>query len=402
MKIPLPENKVYRRYSLAELCFKYLVTRLITSRLFGGCVLKSSQWLIAQDLFFTKALRRYTNKIYFGGENFEQVQKTVQHLAKDNIKSVLDYAIEGNHSTSQFQGVFEHTSRMIEQSKGNPDIAFVVVKPSSIGSREEYNQVSMATSSGYIQVPEQLLYRYTELVHQAQASNVVLVIDAEQSWLQQGVDLLALKLMQAFNRDKICVFTTVQMYLRSSLSTLNCFVSCARRDGFLLGVKLVRGAYLESENEYAKAHQKSSLCFGSKRETDEAYDKALDLLAEQPDLASCIVATHNKESLEKAVAFKHSNPQVRWSFCQLYGIGDHLTYQLEARRQEVSKYVPFGPLECSIPYLSRRLEENKTFTSTLRQELDLIESEIVQRIGLKRFIPASQNTTQLEIRNTNK
>src|SRR5262249_50490080 len=157
----------------------------------------------------------------------------------------------------------------------------------------------------------------------------------------------------------------------------------ASRSGYWLGVKLVRGAYMEMERERAGELGYPSPIHADKSSTDEDYNAAIDYCLKHLGELAFVNATHNEWSSELLARRMHelglppNHPRI--FFSQLYGMGDNISYVLAKRGYNVSKYVPFGPVSDAVPYLIRRAEENTSAAGHMSRQLEMITRELKRR-----------------------
>ncbi|HUP12924.1 MAG TPA: proline dehydrogenase family protein, partial [Niastella sp.] len=229
--------------------------------------------------------------------------------------------------------------------------------------------------------------RMKRICDAAAVANVGVLVDAEESWIQDPVDALTMGMMRDYNQKRLLIYNTIQLYRHDRLHFLKSAYDLAAEKGFQLGVKLVRGAYMEKERRRALERGYESPIQESKEATDRDYNAAVLFCIEHLDKIGLVVATHNEESnryaaellLEKGLPLQH--PQVHFS--QLYGMSDNITYNLAAAGCSVSKYVPFGPLKDVVPYLMRRAQENTSVKGQTGRELRLIKGELRRRSDQK-------------------
>ncbi len=325
---------------------------------------------------------------FCGGESIDSCKVTIDKLAKFNIGTILDYSVEGKESEEDFEKSLQQTLSTIEKAKGDKNIPFTVFKPSGLGSiqlLEKKNDGKLLT----LQELEQYSRFYKRVLTICQTgydNNVPIYIDAEESWIQIVVDELAREMMLKFNRDKAIIYNTLQMYRIDRLSyLLNC-IEHARTHDYYLGVKIVRGAYMEKERERAKKMGYVSPIQENKSGTDKDYDAAIALCVENLDRVYLCAGTHNEQSClrlnqlmdEKKLVNNHEHI---W-FSQLYGMSDHITYNLAKENYNTSKYVPYGPITSVLPYLIRRAQENTSVAGQTGRELSLIQTEKLRRKNL--------------------
>ena len=208
--------------------------------------------------------------------------------------------------------------------------------------------------------------------------------------LFRSIDNLAEEMQEIYNRDGPVIFNTVQMYRRDRYQYLVDQVQKAERDSLYLGIKLVRGAYMERERERAKKKGYPSPIHANKAETDIAFDKALKLYKEHSVYFSIFAGTHNQKSTQLLVEILDSLRRENGGkdlqtayFSQLLGMSDNLTFPLAERGFAVFKYVPFGPVKEAIPYLIRRAEENSSIDAHIEVTLKYIKRELKRRMLAK-------------------
>ena len=309
----------------------------------------------------------------------------VDRLASYNVKSYMHYASESQKSEV---GMDESLTKILDTlkfSSGKSALQFTVFKATSLGPIDLFEKVSAGIDLNYEEknVWRRVLKRIEVCCKTARSLNVKIFIDAEESWIQSAIDDIAESMMAKFNTKKAYVFTTIQMYRIDRLAYLKKIIDKAEEKKFLIGVKLVRGAYMEKENIRAKNLGISSPICKNKKETDLNFDKALEHIIDKVHICNLFIGSHNEESIIKATKlmnkykYKNNHPFI-W-FSQLYGMADHISFNLALEGYQVVKYVPFGPVKEVIPYLIRRAEENTSVSGQTPRELSLIKKEIKRR-----------------------
>ena len=262
---------------------------------------------------------------------------------------------------------------------------FVVFKPSCFGRSSLFMKLSKGDNllNNERDEWEKVKNRFEAVISHAINSKIKVMVDAEESWTQNIIDDLMESLMKKYNQKEVWVFTTLQMYRKDRLSYLEKLIERSNKENFKLGIKLVRGAYLEAENIRArKMNYDSPICI-SKNETDENYDAGISLILKNIRNILLFAGTHNERSINNILYWMKQNkipkndPNI-W-FAQLYGMGDHITFNLAKGKFHAVKYIPFGPLKEVLPYLIRRAEENSSVDSNSKRELELINQEIRRR-----------------------
>ena len=320
---------------------------------------------------------------FCGGESLAECEQTISELNKYGLSAIPDYVAEGQEDSKAFDNATSQILRTITMAKQNPAVSFAVFKVTALGSfgMLEKKQRGEMLSSQELSDWEDLQRRFTLLVYSAAEAKVAVLVDAEETWIQDVVDELVLDAMLQFNKEKAYVFTTCQMYRKDMLERLKKLAEKAKQDKFIPGVKLVRGAYLEKENERALRLAYPSPMFEEKVLTDKAFDEALAFCLGQ-EISLCI-GTHNEASVLKAIKLMNEkgiqSSSDKICFAQLYGMSDHISFNLAKHGFRVAKYLPFGPMELSLPYLFRRANENKSVAGQVSRELSLIKKELERR-----------------------
>ena len=309
----------------------------------------------------------------------------VDRLASYNVKSYMHYASESQKSEV---GMDESLTKILDTlkfSSGKSALQFTVFKATSLGPIDLFEKVSAGIGLNYEEknIWRRVLKRIEVCCKTAKSLNVKIFIDAEESWIQSAIDDIAESMMAKFNTNKAYIFTTIQMYRIDRLAYLKKIIDKAEEKKFLIGVKLVRGAYMEKENIRAKNLGISSPICKNKKATDLNFDKALEHIIDKVHICNLFIGSHNEESIIKATKlmnkykYKNNHPFI-W-FSQLYGMADHISFNLALEGYQVVKYVPFGPVKEVIPYLIRRAEENTSVSGQTPRELNLIKKEIRRR-----------------------
>ena len=322
---------------------------------------------------------------FAGGETREKSMEVVKKLFKHHIGSIFDYAIEGKEDEATFDHTCEEIKQNIKFAEGNPAIPFVVFKPTGFGRLDLYSEVQSGkelTTSEKAEW-EKIKDRYEEVCKLAYEKNVVLMIDAEETCMQDVVDDVVNSMMEKYNREKAIVWNTLQMYRTGRIEYLNEDLKRAKEKGYFLGYKFVRGAYMEKERERAAAMNYPDPIQPTKAATDDNYNAAIDFVLDNLDRVSGYFGTHNEKSTElvmnkmKQKGLANDHPQVY--FGQLYGMSDNITYFLGEKKYNASKYLPYGPVKDVVPYLTRRAQENTSVAGQTGRELGLIEKELKRR-----------------------
>lgn len=324
---------------------------------------------------------------FCGGVNEDDCLTVVDKLFTKGVSSVLDYSVEGKEEEEQFDAVLEKTLKLIEFAKEKKAIPFAVFKPTGFGRIDLYEKIGEGQQLNETETEEwnKVVARFDKVCKASYDADVALLIDAEESWMQDPVDDLVEKMMVKYNKSKPIVFNTLQMYRWDRLDYLKKLHGKAKQEGFFIGMKLVRGAYMEKENERAIEKGYPTPICPSKEATDENYDAAVKYMVEHLDTMSIFEGTHNEAStcflmdLMEEKGIKSTDDRI-W-FGQLYGMSDNISYNLAANGYNVAKYLPFGPVKDVMPYLIRRAEENTSVAGQTSRELAMIKAERDRRKG---------------------
>ncbi len=330
-------------------------------------------------------------KQFVGGETLEQTAETGKLLSEYNVQCILDYGVEGKDGEANFDHATEEFIKVINYAATQSNIPFISVKVTGFARFGLLNTLNDAPRlrSGIHDHEEEIdewdrvrerMYRICEA---AAEKGIGVLVDAEESWIQDPVDRLVMEMMEVFNKEKPIVYNTLQLYRHDRLKFLKMSQQIARHQDFILAVKLVRGAYMEKERERAELMNAPSPIQQNKSFTDGDYNAAINFCVDNIDTIAVIVASHNEYSnLYAAEALdnkgiKHNHPHVHFS--QLYGMSDNITFNLAKAGYSVSKYLPFGPIREVIPYLMRRAQENSSISGQTSRELILINKELERR-----------------------
>lgn len=322
---------------------------------------------------------------FCGGVSEEDCLPIIDKMFEKGVCSILDYSVEGKASEDQFDHALQKTLQVLQFVKEKDAIPFAVFKPTGFGRFELYEKLSAAEVLTHQEHKEwnRVIDRYNQVCQKASDLDVSLLIDAEESWMQQAADEIALQMMRKFNTEKAVVFNTAQMYRWDRMIYLEELLSTAKKENFKIGIKVVRGAYMEKERDRAKEKgQKSPIC-ESKQATDTNFDNAVKLMMKNLDVFSIFAGTHNEASTYDLIEIMEkkgldtNDPRV-W-FGQLFGMSDHITYNLTNSGFLAAKYLPYGPVRDVMPYLIRRAEENTSVAGQTSRELSLLKKEKKRR-----------------------
>lgn len=335
------------------------------------------EWLIRKTVF----------NQFCGGVSEENCKPVIQKMYEKGVSSILDYSVEGKEDEVSFEATFKKTMEIIDfvhenRKQGTP---FAVFKPTGFGKIDIYQKISekQQLTDEEQQAWERIVERFDQACGKAASYKLPIMIDAEESWMQDAADQLIEQMMQKYNKDEAIVYNTLQMYRHDRLDYLKGLHQRAIENGFYIGVKVVRGAYMEKEN--ARAQEKgyiSPICI-SKQATDDNYNSAIVYILEHIDRISLFAGTHNEKStglvmdLVEEKGLKHNDKRI-W-LAQLYGMSDHISFNAAKMGYNVAKYLPFGPVREVMPYLIRRAQENTSVAGQTGRELTLLKREYDRR-----------------------
>ncbi len=369
----------------AELKEKYRLFRLLNSPILNSIGSGLAKFALKIGLPVEGLIKKTVFEQFCGGETIEESEPTIEMLADSKIGTILDYSVEGKSTEGDFDATKDEIIRTIERAKNDPKIPFSVFKVTGIaplGTLEKMSANKKLDAKGQAKC-ERIHNRVNEICAYAYSVGQPVFIDAEDSWIQDAIDDLAIEMMEKYNLEKPMVFNTLQMYRTDRLQYLKDSRKRAREDGYILAVKLVRGAYMEKERERAAEMGYPSPIYETKAETDSAFNAAIEYCLKHIDEIAFVAGTHNEESTNllaakmKEMGIPNDHPHV--FFSQLYGMGDNLSYVLAKNDYRVSKYVPYGPVADAVPYLIRRAEENTSAAGQVSRELELIDKELKRR-----------------------
>ena len=322
---------------------------------------------------------------FCGGESLEESEPMVAGLAAQGVSTILDYGVEAKESQDEFDANLVEQLRCIRFADANPSVPYVSCKVTGYAPfalLEKLNAGASLNAEDRAAV-ERMNDRLTEICTAAADLDVCVYIDAEESWIQDAIDGVVEGLMERFNRHKPTVFNTVQLYRHDRLAYLKASHQRAVTGDYLLGVKLVRGAYMEKEAARAEEKGYENPIHASKEAVDADFDAAVQYCIEHIDAIAFCAATHNERSCQLVVSAAADcgvpldHPHIH--FAQLYGMSDHISFNLARAGGNASKYVPYGPVRDVVPYLIRRAQENRSVAGQVGRELRLILAEIDRR-----------------------
>lgn len=379
----------FRHLSNAELNFSYWIFRIMASP--SIVKLSSSAALLAlrMHLPIKWVIKATIFRQFCGGEDMEDCGPVVAKLDAGGVGAILDYSVEGAQKESHFDETAKELEEVIRVARDDDRIPIACMKVTGIGRFSLLEKAS--TDQGLSQQEKadyaRIVQRLNSICKAAYECGTPLYIDAEESWIQVAIDRLVESMMRQYNKERAIVFTTLQMYRHDKIAHFQKLIGQAKKESFKLGVKIVRGAYLEKENKRAAEMGYQSPMQTSKPNTDKDYNGAMTLALENLDVVEVCAGTHNEESClrliaqmdEKGLPRNHKNIY----FSQLYGMSDYMSYNLSAAGCNITKYLPYGPVKSAMPYLIRRAQENTSIAGQMGKELRLIVSEKKRRKAAK-------------------
>lgn len=364
---------------------KWLFSMMNNSRLVKlGSVL--TPLALKLNLPFVKtAIKGTIFKQFVGGENLLDTQNNIDLLYRYNTLTILDYGAESKTTELDLDHVMNENVKAIELAASNNSVPVISSKLTGLAPNELLIKMQSGEelSEGEEYQRQQLIRRLDTICKRAYDLKVGVMIDAEESWMQITIDELVDQMMEQYNKSQVIVYNTFQLYRKDKLEFLKQSHQKALANNYLLGAKLVRGAYMEKERQYAEENGIDCVINPDKESTDRCYDDAIRYCVDNYQSIGSVCASHNRNSNylqaqlieEKGIDKKHPH----LNFCQLLGMSDNITFNLAQAEYNVAKYVPYGPIKEVIPYLIRRAQENSSVTGDMSRELSLIIEEQKRR-----------------------
>lgn len=325
---------------------------------------------------------------FCGGETIAECAKASQLLYSNGVGAILDYSVEGEEKNEDLVHSFEELKRVLNEAKGQDEYPIAVFKCTGIGKFSMLARQSAYLVNGdsknlgdedFVQFKD----RFDTLCKLAYDNKTKLFVDAEETWIQTAIDKITYENMARYNKESVIIYNTIQLYRKDRIPEMQAQIDLARSSGYKVGFKLVRGAYMEKEAARAREKGYPNPIQNTKADTDADYNKALELCVKNCDVVSICAGTHNEESSLLLVdLLESSNIQKsddRFWFAQLFGMSDHISYNLASAGYNVAKYLPYGPIKEVLPYLSRRAQENSSVKGQAGRELSLIQKELKRR-----------------------
>lgn len=376
------ESKSDKDLNRANFLFKLMAIPALTN--FGTFFFKIP--FATQIPFVKLAVRNTIYKQFVGGETTDECLKVAKNLYKSGVSSIMDYSVEGQTTDEEFDHVKNEILKLIQISKNNPrEIPCVVFKPTGFGRIDIYEKVgnNMPMADHEKQAWQNIRKRYEEVCQNAYDNGVPIMADAEDSWMQDAADDLMDEMMQKFNKERCIVWSTLQMYRHDRLDYMKKIHEKAESENYLVGFKIVRGAYMEKERDRAKEKAYKDPIQPNKEATDRDFNAVMEFMVKHLGRISIFAGTHNEYSCELLTQlmekYKIEKDNYRVWFGQLYGMSDNISFILGKNGYNVAKYLPYGPIKKVMPYLIRRAQENTSVKGQTGRELLLIQKEIKRR-----------------------
>jgi proline dehydrogenase len=360
--------------------------------------LMNQNWLVKIGTFFIKnslkiglpikkIIKSTIFELFCGGETIDECKRAIENLHKFSVGTILDYSVEGEDDEVSFDTTEKEVLASIEYSALNREkVPFSVFKMTGIGSRE---LIAKVQADDELTETESKLWqnfksRFDRICDKAAGLKIRLFVDAEETWIQSVIDEMVLEKMAIYNiGSSVYIFNTYQLYRKEGLSILMKHIGQAKKDGFGIGAKLVRGAYLEKERRRAEEMNYDDPINENKEKTDEQFNLALEAALDNLDIVSVCSGTHNEDSCKLGVDWLNKkgldSGDQRVYFAQLLGMSDNISYNLAKKGFNVAKYVPYGPVESVMPYLFRRADENTSIAGQSSREFLLLKKELKRR-----------------------
>ena len=375
----------FRHSSNADLKRAYWLFRMININFFVKMGPPLTNFAMKIGLPIKFIIKATIFKHFCGGETIAECNSTIANLHEGKVGTILDYSVEGEDDEQVFDHTRDEIILTIKRASGDKAVPITVFKVTGVG---RFSLLEKLDTGTVLTEEEELEWqkvqeRVLSICTKAYESSVPVMIDAEETWIQQTIDLLALNMMHRFNKEKAIIYNTYQLYRHDKLASLMSDHAIAVKEGFILGAKLVRGAYMEKERKRAAEMGYTCLIQPDKQSTDKDYDAALHFCIDNLSQIAFVAGTHNENSCrvladllnEKKVL--HNHPHVYFS--QLLGMSDNLSFNLADAGYNVAKYVPYGPVKSVLPYLFRRAQENTAIAGQMSRELSLILKEKKRR-----------------------
>lgn len=375
----------FRSKSNAALNRAYWLFKIISSNFLTTIGPPAANFALRLGLPVKGIIRKTIFEHFCGGETITDCEPAIQLLASQHVGTILDYSVEGEETEETFDQTLTEILKAVDRAKQDHNIPFAVFKITGLGRFDLLAKVNAGEKLNDIEEEEflRIKMRLDSVCRAASEADTAVLIDAEHSWIQDVIDDMAREMMRKYNKEKPLIYNTYQLYRTDILPTLKADLYLAETDGFHLGAKLVRGAYMEIERERAKQHGHASPIQPTKEDTDRDYNAAIHFCLDHLEQIGFMAGTHNEASslllAEEMDKRNISRNDKRIYFAQLLGMSDNLTFNLSESGYNVAKYMPYGPVKAVMPYLFRRAQENTSVAGQTSRELSLIIAEQKRR-----------------------
>jgi len=387
------------QFDNTEIAFKYRTTKELKQAQFlfssmGSPVLTkigmaATKWAISWRLPIEGIVKSTIFRQFCGGVTMEEAAQTAETLSQYNVGVILDYGVEGKEGEAEFDKAVPEFKKAITYAASKANIPFISLKVTGFARFALLEKLHLKAKLTDAEQEEwqRVHKRVDEICQCAHKEGVMVLIDAEETWIQHPVNELCEAVMERYNKDKAVIFNTFQLYTTGALPYLKVAAADAKAKGYILGAKLVRGAYMEKERNRAAEMGYPSPIQPDKAATDKDYDEAALYCLERLNDLAVFIGTHNEKSCFAAAKYMadHNIPadSNRVWFSQLYGMSDNISFNLADSKYNVAKYLPYGPVRDVLPYLMRRAQENTSVAGQTGRELSLINKELKRRKGQK-------------------
>ena len=367
-----------------ELKRAYFLFKLLSLGIISKLGRKLLKLLVWMNFPIDSIIKKTIYAQFCGGTDILDCVGVINNLKKSNVYSILDYSIEGSTNENDFEDSINKCLKILEECKSKELSKFIVFKPSAVGRSDLYEKITSNKKLSENEIIEwsKVERRFNKICLEASKKDIMVLVDAEESWIQTAIDKLVTKMMNIYNSEKAIVFNTIQAYRKDRFDYLTKLHNDLN-GSVKIGVKLVRGAYMEKERKRAKKYNYISPICKNKEQTDKIFNNSLRFILKNINDFGLFIGSHNEKSniLATELLRKYkidSNDQRIW-FSQLYGMSDNISFTLANTGYNVAKYLPFGPVHEVMPYLMRRLDENSSISSQTNRELQLIKKELKRR-----------------------
>ena len=365
----------------SELERAYFLFKMISSQPLVKIGTAATNFALKANLPVEGLIRSTVFDHFCGGVNEEDCLPVIDNLYAKGVSSVLDYSVEGKETEEQFDNAVKKILKIVQFCDEREAIPIVVFKPTGFGRFKLYQKITEGKQLTDTEKEEwnRVVERFKAVCELAKEKDVEVLIDAEESWMQDAADELVEEMMRLYNKDKAIVYNTLQCYRWDRLDYLKSLHERAKSEGFKVGMKIVRGAYMEKERSRAEEFSYKSPICENKNATDGIFDNTLTYILNNLGDISIFIGTHNEKSsylaMELMEKYKIDKSDNNVWFGQLYGMSDHISFNLASKGYNVAKYIPFGPVKDVMPYLIRRAEENTSVAGQTNRELELLKTE---------------------------